>query len=365
MKILHILFDWKFTGPAEPMLDLCVELKRAGCEVSLACKMPPPDANISLLQKAKGRGLKPICDFALNKRPNLLDNLADIKRLSKFLRENRIDIIHTHQTHDHLLGGIAAKLSGSKTKVVRTNYSAEPINSLLLNELTDAQIVFSKLAHSPYKTSLINPAMELERYNPEAHVEGAKRVRAKYGIGQDDFVLGVVARIQRHRRFDVLLKGIKLVSEKLPNLKVLIVGRGTHREEVAVEPAKRLGLDGTVIFTGYLKGDDYLDTVAAFDAIIFLVPGSDGTCRALREAMAMAKPAIGADRGMIPEIVDDGKTGIIIRDDPLGIVAGIIALATEHKFSKKMGLAAREKALRCYSIKEQAKRVVEIYAGLF
>src|SRR3972149_9579055 len=111
MKILHILSDWKFTGAAEPMLDLCVELRREGSDVSLACKMPPPDANVSLLQRARERGLKPICDFALNKRPNLLDNLADIKRLSKFLRENGTHIIHTHQTHDHLLGGIAARLS--------------------------------------------------------------------------------------------------------------------------------------------------------------------------------------------------------------------------------------------------------------
>jgi glycosyltransferase involved in cell wall biosynthesis len=166
--------------------------------------------------------------------------------------------------------------------------------------------------------------------------------------------------MQRHRRFDILLEGVKLA--KVPDLRVLIVGRGTHMDEVAVQPAKRLGLTN-VTFTGYL-GDKYLDTVASFDALLFLVPGSDGSCRAIRETMAMGRAVIGARRGMIPEIVDDGTTGLVIDDTPETIAGAIERLAADRARCAAMGAAGREKALRLYDVTRQATAVKAAYEQL-
>jgi glycosyltransferase involved in cell wall biosynthesis len=189
--------------------------------------------------------------------------------------------------------------------------------------------------------------MRLERFTPkEAPHEG--------------FIVGVVARMQRHRRFDILLEGIKLA--RVPDLRVLVVGRGSHMEEVAVQPAKRLGLTN-VVFTGYL-GPQYLDTLASFDALLFLVPGSDGTCRAIREAMAMGKAVIGARRGMIPEIVEDGKTGLVIDDTPETIARAIERLAADRERCRTLGRAGREKALSLYDVRRQAAAVREAYRAL-
>src|SRR6185295_2833223 len=135
--------------------------------------------------------------------------------------------------------------------------------------------------------------------------------------------------------------------------RVLVVGRGTHMNEVAVEPARRLGLEGKVTFTGYL-GKDYPAAVAAFDALLFLVPGSDGTCRALREAMAMGKPVIGARRGMIPELVDDGGSGLVIDDTPDTIARAIERLAASREERLAMGRAARTKAVEAFDLRKQA-----------
>ena len=133
-------------------------------------------------------------------------------------------------------------------------------------------------------------------------------------------------------------------------------------DEVAVQPAKRLGLTN-VTFTGYL-GPQYMDTLASFDALLFLVPGSDGSCRAIREAMAMGKAVIGARRGMIPEIVDDGKTGLVIDDTPETIARAIETLAADRARCRAMGQSGREKALRLYDIKRQALAVRDAYAAL-
>ena len=52
------------------------------------------------------------------------------------------------------------------------------------------------------------------------------------------------------------------------------------------------------------------------DIFVFLMAGSDGTARALREAMAMGKPVVVADRGILPELVEDGISGLVVKDTP-------------------------------------------------
>jgi len=268
------------------------------------------------------------------------------------------------------VGGLAARRARLRPAVVRTNQKAVPTkrgpaSSFLLRRLTDGYLTYSKAALDADtrafgldgRARLIPPALRLERFDPSTPPGPA---RERFGLAPDAFVLGVVARMQRHRRFDVLLEGVKLARARVPGLCVLVVGRGTHMNEVAVEPARKLGLEGIVTFTGYL-GKDYLATVAAFDALLFLVPGSDGTCRALREAMAIGKPVIGARRGMIPELVDDGRTGLVIDDSPENIAGAIARLAASGDERLAMGMAARAKAVGSFDLHRQADAVIAAY----
>ena len=352
MRVLHLFGDWKWTGPSEPTLDLCQELRAIGVEATLACMEAPPDAKGSLPQRARERGIEPVSVAGL--RRSLFSALGDIGRVADACRG--YDLLHVHFSHDHFVGGKAARRTG--IKVLRTNHKAVPTppnlaSKYLFRKLADGYLTFSQAALDADVAAFgirgwrIDPAMRLERFTPrEAPHEG--------------FVVGVVARMQRHRRFDVLLQAIKLA--KVPDLHVKIVGRGTHMDEVAVEPAKRLSLTN-VTFTGYL-GPQYLDTVAGFDALLFLVPGSDGTCRAVREAMAMGKAVIGARRGMIPEIVDDGRTGLVVDDTPENLARAIERLAADRELCRKMGAAGREKALRLYDIRRQAAAVKEVYEAV-
>jgi len=352
MRVLHLFGDWKWTGPSEPTLDLCLELRALGVHVDLACLPPPPEASGSLLSKARERGLEPRLDFRLERSISIVKNLNDVKRVADACRD--YDLLHVHFSHDHVVGGLGARREG-RIKVVRTNHKAVPTpNNIgtryLYRKLTDGYITSSQaaleadVARFGVRGWHVDPAMRLDRFTPrEAPHEG--------------FNLGIVARMQKHRRFDFLLEGVKLAQ--VPDLKVLVVGRGTHMQEVAVEPAKRLGLTN-VVFTGYL-GPQYLDTLASFDALLFLVPGSDGTCRAVREAMAMGRAVIGARRGMIPEIVDDGKTGLVIDDTPENIARAIERPAGDRAACRAMGAAGREKALRLYDGRHQAAAVRDIY----
>jgi len=185
-------------------------------------------------------------------------------------------------------------------------------------------------------------------------------VRERFGIDLDNPVLGIVARIQPHRRFDVFLKAIYYVVKEVPHLKVFIIGRGTHINEVAIEPVEALGLKDHVIFTGYqLK--DYTKLLAAIDIKVFLVPGSDGSCRAVREAMAMGKPVIVARKGMLPEIVEDGVSGLIIKDTPENLADAIIRLIKDASLREKMGVAARKRMSEEFNSEVQLSKIEEVY----
>jgi glycosyltransferase involved in cell wall biosynthesis len=352
MRVLHLFGDWKWTGPSEPTLDLCLELRARGVQADLACMTPPEDAKGSLPERARQRGLEPILDFCLKRSLSPFQNLCDLKKIKAACAD--YDLLHVHFSHDHLIGGMAARRAG-RTRIVRTNHKAIPTppgisSKYLLRHLTDGYLTCSQAALDADTAAFgvrgwkLDPAMRLERF-PETRTP------------HEGFIVGVVARMQRHRRFDVLLQAIRLC--RVPDLKVVIVGRGTHMEEVAVEPARRLGLTN-VTFTGYL-GDKYLETLGSFDALLFLVPGSDGTCRAVREAMCLGKAVIGARRGMIPEIVDDGRTGLVVDDTPENLARAIETLAGDRTRCEDLGRAGRAKALERYDIRSQAAKVLEAY----
>jgi glycosyltransferase involved in cell wall biosynthesis len=100
------------------------------------------------------------------------------------------------------------------------------------------------------------------------------------------------------------------------------------------------------------------------DIFVFLMPGSDGTARALREAMAMGKPVIAADRGMLPELVEEGISGWVVKDTPEELARAALRLLKDPKRREEMGKAAFEKAHRDFRLDRQAEEVETFYQGM-
>jgi len=361
----------KLTGPAEPSIDLCASLRRAGYDVMFACCTSSKSSSRSVEKTAIERGLNPITDFRLNKHLTLTDTVHDLRRLPRFLKNSGIDIVHTHLDNDHLVGGRSSRKAGAEILVIRSCYSGDGLKPTLRNEysvnrLTDGIIVASESAREgiikryrfPEQRLWVVPAaINTERFSPSNVVND---LRPRFGLG-NDFVLGVVARIQPHRRFEILLEAMKRVLKKESGVKLLIVGRGSKMQRVAVDPVKRMQLEEHVKFAGFQNGQDYLDTLACFDAMIYLMPGTDGTCRAVREAMAMGKPIIAARRGMLPEIVDHAQNGVVIEDTPDTLAAAIRHLMCNRDIVSSMSLQAMKKAREKFRLNNQAAQVADIY----
>jgi glycosyltransferase involved in cell wall biosynthesis len=379
MKILHLFSDWKWTGPAEPALNLCVELKKRGHNVTLACGKAmdnypfPPDSE-SIEKSAYERGLVPVTRFHLSKHFSFFKYISDIKNLSVFMNEKAYDIVHVHRNQGHLVGGMAARRTGRRLPVVRTNHDGVALkknlrNKKCLTRLTDKLIEVSEEARlvdmknfglGEDKTIMINASIDCLRFNPGC---GPLTHRQKFGMKEDDIVVGIIARIQTHRRFRILLEAIKIASQEVPRLKLLVIGRGTKEKQLLTEPTRTMGLEDVVIHPGY-RTDDYVEAVSCMDFNIFLMPGTDGSCRAVREVMAMGKPVIAADRGMLSTIVNHNITGFVIDDTPENLATATVSLAKDSELRKRMAEASLQKAQNVFSQESMAEKVERLYEEL-
>lgn len=366
MKILHVLADWKWTGPVPPTIDLCRSLAQRGHEVTVACMAAPAGQGEGLpgrVEPTPGLTIMPV--LSLRRRIAVWRYRRDVRALCDLIRSRGVSVLHAHTSHDHILAGLAVrKFDG--VKLVRTNHTGLPIRNrvgerLLFERSTDVYLTYSKRGlekdlktYPSLKGFAVSPGMDLE---PLRHVNGAAAAREKLGVPPDVFLVGTVMRVQGYRRVDVILEAVK----SLKSVRLAVIGRGTRIQELAVEPASALGIANRVIFTGFL-GPDYLSTLASLDAFVMLRPGSDGTARALREAMALGRPVIGGGYGVIPELLDGGRAGSLVGDSASSVAQAIAELARDRELKETFAAAARRKAFADFGIDRLRESVEAAYA---
>ena len=203
-------------------------------------------------------------------------------------------------------------------------------------------------------------AVDLDRFAPGAATPALRR---SLGLEPEHRVLGIVARVQRHRRFNLLLEAMARLAREDPSARLLVVGRGTHLEATARRPAERLGIADRVVFAGY-RTTDYVDVLRAIDVFTYLVPGSDGNCRALLEAAACGLPAVTTGAGALSEIVVHGETGLVVDESASALCNAWRALLDDPARRDFMGRAARRRAERVFSPERLAVDVERLYRSV-
>jgi glycosyltransferase involved in cell wall biosynthesis len=366
MKILHLYSNYKWTGPADHALNLVSWLKHCSTlNVFFACGRRRRMPN-HLLKKAGERGIACLDGIFLSKHLNWTV-IPDIFSLKKLVVCKGIHLIHSHQDNDTL----TAVLAGFGERLIRTCYEGEPVplsyrrrfilgrTARIMTASVRVQKYFSEIFPDKIVEQVDIP-VDPDLFRP---LSKNAQLLAEFGLQADTPVGGIVARVQKHRNFSLLLDAIEQVAREIPDFKFLIVGRGTHIDAVARQPVNRRGLDKHIIFTGY-RTDDYRDVLNLFDYKIFLVPGSDGSCRAVREALACGKPVIAARRGILPELIRDGETGLLIDDKPADLVRAMVTMIREREFRLRCSRAARRYAETILSPAIFIKKIAAFYESL-
>ena len=158
----------------------------------------------------------------------------------------------------------------------------------------------------------------------------------------------------------MLLEALSRLTKDIPEVRLLLVGHSSQMQRSIIEPMERLGIASHVILAGY-QSDNYVDTLACMDIFVLLTPGSDGTARALREAMAMAKPVVVTTKGMLPELVKDGVTGFVVQDTPQTLYQALLPLVKDKRLRISIGRNAHETAHKEFRLEHQAEQVEAFY----
>lgn len=365
-KILHLYSNHKWTGPADHALNLVRWLQtRTDIKAYFACGRRNGVEN-PLYEKSNRQRLEFIDGLYLKKHLSW-ELLPDVYALRKIVAGRRINLVHCHQDNDAL----TAALAGLGTRMLRTSYDGEPapLNIRQRYSYRQAAIIMTASVRLKKHFTNIFPdkdiqqvdiPVDLELFNP---FEKSAPLLAEFGLKAETPVGGIVARVQKHRNFSQLLDAVELVVREIPDFRFLIVGRGTHIDTVARQPVLRRGLEENIIFTGY-RQDDYRDVLNLFDYKIFLVSGSDGSCRAVREALACGKPVIASRQGILPELIHDGKTGILVNDKAEELARAMITMTRDTKFRHQCSRAARHYAETVLSPERYLKKVLACYESL-
>jgi glycosyltransferase involved in cell wall biosynthesis len=294
-------------------------------------------------------------------------------RLRSLLREQRIDVVHGHSPFP----AIGARLiAGRRTRLVYTEHNVwqryhratywanavtYPRNDLVFAVSDEVR----RSIRYPVPLSLLRmPPVETLYHGVEpALLEGVgtpNGVREEFGIPPDAPVVGTVANLKPHKGLQHLLKAAVLIRRELPAARFLVVGEGGAKKDLEAL-ASKLGLEDTVTFAGFRE--DAVRVASAFD-VFAMSSLHEGLSIALVEAMALGKAVVVTRVGGLPEVVQDGKDGILVPpSNPVALAARIIDVLRDPALRERMGLAARKRAKR-FDVRESVRRTEDAYAEL-
>ncbi|MHC1743011.1 MAG: glycosyltransferase family 4 protein [Syntrophobacteraceae bacterium] len=188
--------------------------------------------------------------------------------------------------------------------------------------------------------------------------------RERFGIPGSAFVFGIVGTIEERKGTLEFLKAARRLTDEGMDARFLVVGDGMPDDEHQVRDylKDQASLAERVVLTGRLG--DIPEVMAAIDVLV--IPSLwEGFPRSLIEAMAAGKPAIATDVGEVPWMIEDGKSGFLIPRGDRDALQRAMRRAVEHRTGlKEIGLRARAKAEREYSIEHHVQAVCRQYEEL-
>lgn len=351
-----------------PLLDH-FRAAEVACEVVRA-----PDALLEL-----GRGDP---GGILRRLPGLARELRGyLDRLAACAEDFRAGIVHTNGIKSHVLGWRVARRTGAALvwhmrdfldrgpvartlacltrripdRIVANSHAVLRHLDLPLGRRLDAHVVY-------------NP-IDTRRFRPGA---GGAAFRRELGLAPDALLAGIVSAFAPWKGIDVFLRAAALAVRHFPTARFLVVGGEIYDTRtpgnVGMEARLRelvagLDLGDRVVFTGFRE-----DAAAAIDALDVVVHGStrpEPFGRVVAEGMACGKAVVATRGGGVLEIIDEGKTGLLVpMSDPGAMAAAMARLLAAPALRRRLGDAARRAAVRRFDTAVHVEAVMEIWRGL-
>jgi len=306
--------------------------------------------------------------------------IATIVKIARYCRRQHIGILHTHSISSNLYGRLAGLLSPRTTVVTTVHARTEDeLRGALGNarlescvahlDLRMQRLTWRFIAVSDWlKEELIARGVPARKIHSVPH--GIQFCRAGVDVGEvdsvrralkiqgDSQVVGIVGRLTRVKNHALFLRAARRLLSRNPAVTLLIVGDGPLRAELKTQ-AEDLGIAKNTIFVGWV---DNIHPYLHLMDVLVSSSVSEGFGYAVLEAMACGKPVVATCVSEMPNIIDDGETGVLTPPtDPDALARAVARLLGDSGLRDRIGRAAQHKATAFFSLEQEAERHVEIY----
>jgi len=314
--------------------------------------------------------------FSLDVKDRFYKEPVEFIKLWKFLRDYKPDIVQTYALKTNLLGTVAARLehipiiigtemtlkdiAPSGVRRVRDKL-IQPLVSYIIKRCS-MFIVTSQFIKEQWigrketdNVEVVYPPFNIVKYQQA-------QVSQHLDRSQKGFQIGFVGRLSEEKGVDFLLRAMRIVVDKFPDIHLTIVGTGPLMKNF-IGYTKKLRLAENVRFTGHVS--NVFTILKTLD--LFVLPSrTEGCPIVILEAMASGLPVIATSVGGNPELVQNGETGILVPfNDEKKLSEAILELYSDQKQAMNMASRGKELAFTAYNPSKFVSRFQDIYERLY
>jgi glycosyltransferase involved in cell wall biosynthesis len=300
-------------------------------------------------------------------------------RMRRVLREVAPDILHTHSFQPLLLGSLCNFPQQRHVATIHTDYPyftgddfrsrfkralqigalrRHPIQSVAVGHKVFRLLV--RLGVPRQRLTLIENGIDVDRWSARSGPDRQKRPTV--GFAPADFVLATVGRLDNATKaFDLLLQALSRARQTRPHVKLLIIGEGPDRNMLRTLAATP-GLEGAVQFLGHVPDSrPFLDMADVYVSSSVV----EGFGLAVVEAMLRGLPAIATAVGVAPEVIESGRSGIVVPAGDVAALASAIGDAADGRFPlDDIGRLGRLRVQAKYDLNTTAKGYIDLYRSV-
>ncbi len=297
-------------------------------------------------------------------------DLLSAGRLRRIIDRGRYDIIHSHSSHAHSVAFMACATKNRKpyqvvSRRVDFDVATNSLSGLKYRYGADVFLAVSngvrdvlvKCGIPDHKIRVVHDGIDLARFD---NVGDNTYVKTEFGITAETPVVGNIAALAPHKSQVDLVRAASIVASRLPAVKFLIVGEGKLRGTLE-NLIRELGLERTVILTGFRE--DPMEVLSTFTCFV-LSSYLEGLGSSLLDAQAMKIPVVATDTGGIPDVVEDGVTGLLVPPrDPEALAGAILRMLADPQLRENIVKSAFTQS-RGYDYRSMVYKTIAAYKQL-
>jgi glycosyltransferase involved in cell wall biosynthesis len=368
INVLQFICPAGFYGAEMWVLALAKSIDPQRINCHLAITLESEKQNIELYKRFQSLGL----ESHQIKIRGRFDPLA-IPKLSRLIKQKKIDIIHTHGYKSDILGLIAARIVGIKSVATPHGFENAPdlklqafirLGCLALKHF-DCVAPLSEELRSDMKNikvrtekiHLIMNGVDLEEIESERNRLSSSPLYPE----RNEKRIGYLGQIAYRKNVDDLLKTFDLLYQDHKNIRLILIGDGAKRSELE-EKAKSMPSSSQIEFLGYR--DDRLRFLKEMD-LFSMTSSLEGIPRCMMEAMAMEVPVASYNIPGVDKLIIHKKTGLLAE---FGHVEDLKKcweqLLFDGKFSAQMARNGRKHVIENFSAKRMAEEYTKLYQDM-